>query len=147
MLEIHHRIGLESSIPADLVVVLSHEQRERGRMLLNSECGVEVRLFLQRGQPLMVGEYLQSLCGKIVQVQGAFEEIAQAQCNDWPTFARACYHLGNRHVKIQVGERSVQIKPDHVLEDMLLQLGLQIEYKSSIFTPESGAYKHAPHQP
>ena len=146
MLEIHHRIGLESTDPADFVVVLSHEQRERGRMLLNSECGTEVRLFLKRGQPLVVGEYLQSLCGKIVQIQGALEEVARAQCADWQTFSRACYHLGNRHVKLQVGECSLQIKPDHVLEEMLLQLGLKIEHQLSIFTPESGAYKHAHQQ-
>jgi urease accessory protein len=144
MLEIHHRLGLEGPAP-DFVLVLSHEQRQRGRMLLQTQCGEEVRLFLKRGQALLVGEYLQSLCGKIVQVQGATEELASARSDDWQTFARACYHLGNRHVKIEVGELVLQIKPDHVLEEMLQLMGLQLSYRQDIFAPESGAYQHAHH--
>ncbi|NRA20108.1 MAG: urease accessory protein UreE [Oceanospirillaceae bacterium] len=143
MLEVHQRLGVEHQGAVDATVVLDHEQRMRGRLLLRSENDEEIRLFLQRGKPLIVGEYLQATCGKIIQVKGASEAVAIARCDDWPTFARACYHLGNRHVKISVGDRQLQIKPDHVLEEMLLLMGLKIEYQQQVFNPESGAYKHA----
>lgn len=145
MLEIHQRLGTESQDDADDVVTLNHEQRDRGRLKLVSNSGKEVRVFLERGKPLAVGEFLKSLCGKTIQVQGAVEDIAHASCDDWQTFSKACYHLGNRHVKIQVGDRWLRIKPDHVLEEMLLQLGLTVSHKQTVFVPESGAYAHGHH--
>lgn len=149
MLEIYERLGTHCHEPGHenihTAVTLSHEQRDKGRLRLHSESGEEIRLFLERGKPLLVGEYLKSLCGKYVRVEGAVEEVTHAECDDWHTFARACYHLGNRHVKIQVGERWLRIKPDHVLEDMLVQLGLTISQKEEVFVPESGAYAHGHH--
>ncbi|MDO6806588.1 hypothetical protein Q4595_29285, partial [Wenyingzhuangia sp. 1_MG-2023] len=81
-------------------VCLTHEQRDRGRLRLVSTDGEEVRVFLERGKPLLVGEFLKTQCGKIVQIDGAVEAVAEATCDDWRTFSRACYHLGNRHVKL-----------------------------------------------
>jgi urease accessory protein len=80
-----------------------------------------------------------------VRIEGAVEEVTHAECEDWHTFARACYHLGNRHVKIQVGERWLRIKPDHVLEEMLELLGLTLTKQDTVFVPESGAYAHGHH--
>ncbi len=145
MLEIYERLGVpeqegDLAGPVDATVCLTHEQRDRGRLRLISTDGEEVRVFLERGKPLLVGEYLKSHCGKRVQVAGAVEAVAEATCDDWHTFARACYHLGNRHVKLQVGERWLRIQPDHVLEDMLVLLGLTITHTENVFVPESGAY-------
>jgi urease accessory protein len=126
-------------------VILTHEQRERGRLKLVGENGEEIRVFLDRGKPLLVGEYLRSECGKTIQIVGAVEDIAHASCEDWTTFAKACYHLGNRHTKVEVGERWLRIKPDHVLEEMLHLLGLVVTHEQGIFNPESGAYSHGHH--
>ena len=145
MLEIYERLGTHCHEPADTTVVLSHEQRDRGRLRLTCESGEEVRVFLERGKPLLVGEYLKATCGKLVRVAGAEEDVAEARCDDWHTFARACYHLGNRHTRIEVGERWLRIKPDHVLEEMLTLLGLQVNHTTSVFAPESGAYSHGHH--
>ena len=145
MLEIYDRLGLHCHDPVDESVVLEHDQRDKGRLRLISEAGTEVRLFLERGKPLLVGEYLKSNCGKIVQVKGAVEAVAHASCDDWLTFARACYHLGNRHVKLQVGERWLRIKPDYVLEEMLHLLGLVVTHEQAVFEPESGAYSQGGH--
>lgn len=145
MLEVYERLGLHCHAPVDETVVLEHDQRDKGRLRLFSETGTEVRLFLDRGKPLLVGEYLKANCGKIVQVRGAVEPVAHASCEDWHTFARACYHLGNRHVKIQVGERWLRIKPDHVLEEMIHLLGLVVSYEQAVFEPESGAYSQGGH--
>lgn len=145
MLEIYERLGTQGSFPIDTRVILTHEQRDRGRLRVFSPEGEEVRIFLTRGSPLLVGETLRAQCGRYVLVEGAIEAVAVARCDHWPTFARACYHLGNRHVKVQVGEQLLRILPDHVLEDMLLQLGLTIEHAMHVFVPESGAYAHGGH--
>jgi len=147
MYDVHHRLGvsLENNENADATVILNHEQRERGRLLLTSTQGTEIRLFLKRGQPLMVGELLKSDCGKLIKIEGAEEAVAVAHCEDWHTFALACYHLGNRHVKVQVKALTLMIKPDHVLEEMLQLLELTISHKQAIFVPESGAYKQSAH--
>ncbi|MFN4329180.1 MAG: urease accessory protein UreE [Limnobacter sp.] len=145
MLDIYHRLGTHCHEPVTAVVTLTHEQRERGRMRLFSQTGEEVRLFLDRGRPLEVGEYLKSECGRVVKVEGAIEDVVQATCADWTVFSKACYHLGNRHVKVEVGERWLRIKPDHVLEDMLSQLGLQLRPMQTVFVPESGAYARGGH--
>lgn len=145
MLEVHQRLGTDTGKSADAIVVLDHQQRERGRLLLSSTHGEEVRLYLNRGQPLLVNELLQAQCGKLVKVEGATESIAIARCDDWQVFARACYHLGNRHVKVQVDALTLTIKPDHVLEDMLVRQGLLISHGEAVFTPESGAYQHGSH--
>ena len=138
-------VGADQIAAADAVVILSHEQRDRGRLRLTSESGEEVRVFLERGKPLLVGEFLKTQCGRYVKVEGAVETVAHASCDDWHTFARACYHLGNRHVKIEVGERWLRIKPDHVLEEMLVLLGLVVSHEEKVFVPESGAYSHGHH--
>ncbi len=139
-LDVYERLGIDHQQVADEVVVLTQEQRDRGRLRLQALSGAEVRLFLERGKPLLVGEKLRSQCGKLVEVQGAEEEVTFASCDDWYTFTRGCYHLGNRHVKLQIGERWLQMTPDHVLEEMLQLLGLQTERRVAVFVPESGAY-------
>ena len=140
MLEIYERLGTEKAGPIYATVTLNHEQRDRGRLRLTSTDGEEVRVFLERGTALQVGEYLRSHCGKIVKVEGAVEPVTEARCEDWHTFARACYHLGNRHVKLQVGDRWLRITPDHVLEEMLELLELTIVHTEAVFVPENGAY-------
>lgn len=145
MLEVYERLGLHCHEPIAETIVLEHDQRNKGRLRLVSETGTEVRLFLERGKPLLVGEFLKAECGKIVQVKGAKESVAHASCDDWQTFSRACYHLGNRHVKVQVGERWLRIKPDYVLEEMIHLLGLVVTHENEVFEPESGAYSQAGH--
>jgi urease accessory protein len=142
MLDIYERLGTHCHDPVHTTVTLTHEQRDRGRLKLISDNNEEVRVFLERGKPLLVGEFLKSECGKIVQVNGAVEAVAHASCEDWEAFSKACYHLGNRHTKIQIGERWLRIKPDHVLEDMLHMLGLIVTHEDAVFVPESGAYSH-----
>ena len=105
-----------------------------------AEDGEELRIFLDRGKILAIGSILQSSCGKNFWVAAAKEEVLSAKSDDWLTFSRACYHLGNRHVKLQVGDRWLRILPDHVLEDMLVKLGMCTQLETAEFVPESGAY-------
>lgn len=145
MLEIYQRLGRHCHHDVYAEVMLNHEQRTKGRLKLTANNGEEIRVFLDRGKPLLIGEYLKSECNKYIRVQGQVEPITEAVCDDWHRFSQACYHLGNRHVKLQIGERWLRITPDHVLEDMLIKLGLDLTSKEVIFDPESGAYKDAHH--
>ncbi len=142
-MDVYQRFDQPVRNAADEELILTHEQRLKGRLKAVARSGEEVRLFLERGKTLLPGELLQSECGRVIRVEAAVEEVMLASCDDWLTFSRACYHLGNRHVKIEVGERQLKITPDHVLQQMLEQLGLQVETVQSVFVPESGAYQQA----
>jgi len=144
-LDIYTRLGTHCHDPVFTTVTLDAEQRERGRLKLTGANGDTIRVFLERGKPLLVGEFLRSECGKIIQIEGALEAVAHASCDNWMAFSKACYHLGNRHTKVEVGERWLRIKPDHVLEDMLHLLGLVVSHEEAVFNPESGAYSHGHH--
>jgi len=145
MLEVYERLGHHCHDHPMGTLILTHEQRDKGRLRAITAEGVEVRIFLDRGKPLQVGEFLRTACGRTLKIEGAVEPVMHASCDDWLTFSRACYHLGNRHVKIQVGERWLRILPDHVLEEMLNSLGLATVSELAIFVPESGAYSHGHH--
>jgi urease accessory protein len=145
VLEIYERLGSNGAGHVDARLVLNHEQRDKGRLRAVSAEGHEIHLFLERGKPLQVGEYLRSQCGKTVVVEGAIEPVVTALCDDWLMFSRACYHLGNRHVKMQIGPRWLRIAPDHVLEELLQLLGLQLRHDEAVFIPECGAYAHGHH--
>jgi urease accessory protein len=140
MLEIYQRLNSESVESVDGQLTLDHLQREKGRFKAESSCGEEVRVFLERGHTLAIGEVLRSNCGKNLSVIGAVETVTYATSEDWGQFSKACYHLGNRHIKIQIGDRWLRITPDHVLEEMLQQLGLTTRSEQAVFVPEPGAY-------
>lgn len=145
MLEVFERLA---AAPADKIhdsVPLDHLQRERGRFKAATRSGEEVRVFLERGQTLKVGELLKTRCGKYLLVAGAEEALLQAQTADPHLFSRACYHLGNRHTKVEIGTDWLRITPDHVLEEMLVKLGLETQHLRAVFVPESGAYARGGH--
>lgn len=147
MYEIHERLDGPHPVEPDDSLPLTHEQRSKARLRAVTSAGEEARLFLDHGRSLQLGDHLRARCGRVLRIEGAEETLAVAKCPDWLTFARACYHLGNRHTKIQVGERSLRLLPDHVLEQMLTRLGLTVSYEQAVFEPEEGAYhKEAIHR-
>ena len=121
-------------------VVLDHDTRKKARIKTKTETGLEIGIFVERGHPLLVGEVLKTECGKIIQVKGKAEEVSTAIATDWLNFSKICYHLGNRHTSLQIGELWVRFKPDHVLEELAGNYGLSINRTPAIFEPESGAY-------
>ncbi len=145
MLQVFDRLGVDAGLDVDDQLVLDHLQREKGRFRAFAGTGTEVRVFLERGQTLGIGEILRSECGKHLVIVGAEEDVVTAHCDDWRRFSQACYHLGNRHVKLQIGECWLRITPDHVLEEMLQQLGLTTCHERAVFVPEPGAYFRGQH--
>ncbi|MEM7253770.1 MAG: urease accessory protein UreE, partial [Pseudomonadota bacterium] len=112
--------------------------KSRVKVLLDD--GGEAGLFLERGRILRHGDLLQSACGMVVEVHAAPESVSAVYCDDALQLARACYHLGNRHIPLEIGDGRVAYQPDHVLDDMVRGFGLVPRDEMAPFEPEAGAY-------
>jgi len=115
-------------------------QRVKCRLRATLEDGREAGIFLPRGTVLKDGDVLGSRCGIAVQVVAADELLSVCAVDEPLLFARACYHLGNRHVPLQIQEGLLSYQHDHVLDDMLRGFGLIVDSQMSPFQPENGAY-------
>ena len=126
-------------------LTLNFDARTKSRLRTQLADGEEVGLFLPRGTILRGGDRLQAADGRIVEVVAAPEDLIEARCADAFALARAAYHLGNRHVAVQVGAGWLRIQADHVLETMLTGLGAEVASLTAPFEPEAGAYAHGHH--
>lgn len=140
MRKIHERVV--SSTPATVAVTLDHLARQKSRGLLRLDDGSEAALLLERGPALRHGDRLRADDGLIVQVQAALEGLSVVTARDPLALARAAYHLGNRHIAVQIEALRLAYLHDHVLDDMLRELGFEVGFAAEAFEPESGAYGH-----
>lgn len=137
-------IGLTQKTMVDATLTLSFEQRRKSRVRTTLESGEEVNLILPRGLVLRHGDRVSTEDGLVIAVHAADEEVSVASTDEPGLLARACYHLGNRHVALQIGEGWLCYPSDHVLDDMVRGLGLTVVTRMSPFEPEAGAY-HSGH--
>lgn len=121
-------------------VTLPLELRIRSRVKVTLDDGREAGLFLPRGSVLRDGDLVSSVDGAIIEIRAAPETVSTVSCADPHLLARACYHLGNRHVPLQIGTGFVRYQHDHVLDDMVRGLGLVVVVEQAPFEPEPGAY-------
>lgn len=99
-----------------------------------------------RGLLLRGGDVLSNEEGtEFVQVIAADEGVSVVRCDDPFMLAKACYHLGNRHVPLQIMPGELRYHHDHVLDDMLRQFGLTVTFGQLPFEPEAGAYASESH--
>lgn len=127
--------------PATDSVALSYDARKRSRLRLTLASGREAGIFLERGEHLQGGDRLITDDGAaVVEIVAAPEKLIEAIADGPLLFARAAYHLGNRHVPVQVGEGWLRLAEDSVLHAMLDQLGVSVQALNAPFQPESGAY-------
>jgi len=125
-------------------LTLPFETRQRSRFRTRLDDGREAGVMLPRGgEPLRGGERLRGEDGTVVRIAAAMESVSTAFHRDPRTVARAAYHLGNRHVPLEVGDTWVRYQHDHVLDDMVTGLGLRVFPEQAPFEPEAGAYAHA----
>jgi urease accessory protein len=132
--------------PADVDLELPFELRSKSRLRTQLASGEDVGLVLDRGTILRGGDLLQADDGRIVRVIAAAEEVSSVRADNPWSLARAAYHLGNRHVALQVGEGWVRYLHDHVLDDMVRGLGFEVVVESAPFEPEAGAYGAHSHE-
>jgi urease accessory protein len=131
-----------NSVPAVMAVTLEHSDRQKSRCVLKLDDGSEAALLLERGTGLQHGDRLLADDGVVVVVQAALEGLSIVTARDPLDLCRAAYHLGNRHVPLQISALRLAYLHDHVLDDMVRELGFQVAFAAERFEPESGAYGH-----
>lgn len=126
--------------PYDDALTLPFETRQRSRFSATTDQGREVGVFLPRGQMLRSGTVLTGPEQVRIAVLAAPEALSVVRTEDRLQFARLCYHLGNRHVSLQIRPGELCYLADHVLDLMVASFGVRIEHESAPFEPEAGAY-------
>jgi urease accessory protein len=132
----------EDPAPFTDEVQLTYDERVRSRLAVRLASGREAVIVVPRGKVMRGGDRLRGDEGSIVRVVAASEPLLEARAEDTTLLARAAYHLGNRHVAVEVHARSLRIADDPVLGALLRQLGLDPVRIEAPFEPESGAYGH-----
>ena len=138
MLQINERAKGSKSVTSTLTLTFEQRQRSRQRLLLDD--GREAVMMLPRGTILRGGDCLSTENGEVIAIKAAIEEVSNAYCSDPLQLSRAAYHLGNRHVELQIGAGWLRYLRDHVLDHMIEEMGLQIRHDTVAFEPEAGAY-------
>lgn len=146
MLKIDRLLPKEFAAPPDLAeLVLPFVLRSKSRLRTQLADGRDAGLLLPRGTVLRGGDLLQAEGGELIRVCAApeplYEVRARATSAD-PAFdlLRAAYHLGNRHVPVELEPDVLRLERDPVLRELLLRLGVEVVEIVASFEPEAGAY-------
>lgn len=130
-------------------VALDWDQRQKSRFEATDSQGRRLAVFLPRGSVVRGGDVLVAEDGSLVQVRAAPQPVLVVRhCSHHGApsdLARAAYHLGNRHVAVEVKPDHLKLEPDHVLADMLRRMHLIVSEEQSGFEPEGGAYQGGGH--
>ncbi len=131
----------------DLILLLTAEDRTKLRGMRKTICGCNVLLQLPRGQFLRPGEILtDNDSNRKVEIKAAKEDLLLIESNSKLQLLQAAYHLGNRHVDIEIEENSLFIKIDPVLQKLLKNRTLSVKKCKKEFFPEMGAYSYNHHK-
>ena len=125
---------------------LPFDARQKSRLKTKLVSGEEVGLMLPRGEILRGGDLVTASDGRVIEVLAEPEKLMHVECKGPAELAKAAYHLGNRHVPVQVGEGFLRLAADHVLEEMLKKMGAGVTAVEAPFEPEAGAYAGGHHQ-
>ncbi|MFK3707305.1 urease accessory protein [Raoultella sp. BIGb0138] len=144
MIYLTQRVDSPGKVTASVTLPIDVRVKSRSKVTLND--GREAGLMLPRGLLLRGGEVLSNEEGsEFVEIIAADEEVSVVRCADPFMLAKACYHLGNRHVPLQIMPGELRYHHDHVLDDMLRQFGLEVSFAHLPFEPEAGAYASESH--
>ncbi len=140
MLTLTERLPATARAHPQHTLALTAEERTRSRQRFTTTDGVEAQLLLPRGTVLRDGDRLRAADGTVVAVQARPEPVLTVRAANPFALMRAAYHLGNRHVPLELGPDYLRLGHDPVLADLLGRLG--VEYVSEIapLSPEPGAY-------
>jgi urease accessory protein len=130
---------------ADAQLTLPFELRSKSRLRTVISTGEEAGVVLERGNVLRGGDLLLAEDGRVIEIVAAPEQVSTVRGADPWSLVRAAYHLGNRHVALQVGNGWIRYLHDYVLDDMVRGLGFDVALELAPFEPEAGAYGGAGH--
>src|SRR5690348_303879 len=126
-------------------VTLAYLDRHRRRIRLVADSGTPFLLDLARAQHLTDGDGLELDNGSYIRVNAAPEPVIEIEADTPTDLLRIAWHLGNRHLPLQVAEGKLRLRADHVIAEMVLGLGGRVVWCEAPFDPEIGAYAGAPH--
>lgn len=131
-------------------VELDWDTRSKSRFDATDSTGRRLGVFLPRGQVLRGGDVLVAEDGSLVRVIAKPQPVLVVRhCSEHGSpfdLLRAAYHLGNRHVQLELQTERLQLEPDHVLAEMLRHMHLIVDEALAPFEPEAGAYAGGGHQ-
>jgi urease accessory protein len=129
-------------------LALPFEMRQKSRFKAKLASGEEVGVILPRGEILRGGDLVTASDGRVIEVVSQPEKLLHIERDsEKPVdLAKIAYHLGNRHVPVEVGEGYLRIAEDHVLERMVEGLGAKVTRVTAPFEPEAGAYGGVGHE-
>ena len=127
-------------------ITLDADERHRRRVVLTGERGTKFLLDLPQATALRDGDGLVLDDGAIVRIVGRPEPLIEIAAADTHELARVAWHIGNRHIDVQIVGERLRIRRDHVIEDMLRGLGARLTPVQAPFDPEHGAYDHHGHE-
>jgi len=137
---IHRPAGLWPQEQAAGALTLDFDARHRRRIRLTTDQGEDVLLNLPKAIAMREGDGLQLEDRRWLKVQAAPEPLVEVRHKDPNQLARVAWHLGNRHLPTEIENQVLRIRPDHVIEEMLLGLGAELVMVQAPFQPEGGAY-------
>ncbi len=121
-------------------LTLDFDARHRRRLRLMTDQGEDVLLDLAKAVAMADGDALQLEDGRLLMVRAAAEPVVEVRHKDPNQLMRLAWHLGNRHLPTEIRDQVLRIRPDHVIEEMLLRFGAELLKVHSPFQPEGGAY-------
>ena len=125
--------------PSDQVLI-DFDRRHRRRIVLPTENGAEVLLDLPRAVRLRDGDGLELEDGRVIHVVARPEALLEIHAHGPAELVRIAWHLGNRHLPVQLLGDRIRIRADHVIADMVHALGGHAHAVEAPFDPEGGAY-------
>ena len=139
-ISIHRRAGQWPKEEAAGSLTLDFEARHRRRVRLIADQGEDLLLDLSKAVAMADGDGLLLEDGRWFKVQAAAERIVEVRHKDSGQLVRLAWHLGNRHLPTEIRDQVLRIRPDHVIEDMLVGFGANLVRVQAAFQPEGGAY-------
>ena len=130
---------------ADKTLTLPFDQRQKARMRVLLDDGQAVGIQLPRGKILRGGDKLKTDDGLVIEIIAAPETVSTVKSSDGLLLTKVCYHLGNRHVPLQIEKGWCRYLHDHVLDEMVELLGAKVNCEQASFEPEPGAYSAGGH--
>jgi urease accessory protein len=137
---IHRPAGHWPEEKAVGTLTLDFDARHRRRIRLTTDYGEDVLLDLPKTVAMANGDGLQLDDGSWLRIQAAAEPIVEVRHKDHHQLMRLAWHLGNRHLPTEIRDDGLRIRPDHVIEDMLVGFGADLAKVQVPFQPEGGAY-------
>ena len=122
------------------IVTLNYDDRFRRRIALTCDNGLEFLLDLPKVTELRDGDDLLLDDGRHVRIRAALEPLMKATATDPHHLIRTAWHVGNRHLSCEIHTDYLILRYDHVIAEMLEQLGTSVEKIDGPFNPEGGAY-------